>query len=533
MGCCGGRRDDDDLADVKAEQKWSYITLSDFKTSSCFAPFSYGILYITIFTSIAVYGVDSFTAINLLVFSRWSSQIKPKIPFTISKWIFAGCIILSFVLLAYRWIRAIRVIRSGGVAPSYLDPVAVRIQSTRMGSEGQGYRRFLVFAELTKSRKGADYVALFTYFNFEASLRVIFAEGPRQVINAMTLYSVMQLNLIPTGHNAAPADTSPVKQFFINIKVLAEKDRLQATILFAMLFTLVIWVVSILSLAVSVILYVVFLWHHIPTEDGTLKTYCRRKINRRLERIVKRKVNKALAKGLALQDRTRADLEPGLDGSKRQPTLPNLGYTGSSAASDISSMPGLSRQTTTTTLPPYSRAPPSVASFPLDRKPTLPDMKLDSGSFTSSTPAPQLDDTASLVNNAQAFGYNASTPYPTNGPPAWPERYGTPVSSMSDYRPPTAQAAQRPRTPLDPFARGSPAPENNFGRRPPFSPSMPDRSMTAPIPSATPDPSYRNFTRPWPAPVLQQGPRMQTPGPPRAGTAPPPQGGPFNPNFRY
>lgn len=60
-------------------------------------------------------------------------------------------------------------IRSGSVAQSYLDPIAVRIQSTRMGSEGQGYRRFLVFAELTKSKKGADYVALFTYFNFEGT----------------------------------------------------------------------------------------------------------------------------------------------------------------------------------------------------------------------------------------------------------------------------------------------------------------------------------------------------------------------------
>ncbi|EFW21882.1 hypothetical protein CPSG_02039 [Coccidioides posadasii str. Silveira] len=167
MGCCGDRHRDDDLIHVKAEQKWDYITLTDFRSTSCFTFLSYCILYLTIIKSFAVYGVDTFTAVNLLAFSRWASQIKPKIPFGISKWIFSGCIILSFVLLAYRWIRAIRVIKSGGVAQSYLDPIAVRVQSTRMGSEGQGFRRFLVFAELTKSKKGADYVALFTYFNFE------------------------------------------------------------------------------------------------------------------------------------------------------------------------------------------------------------------------------------------------------------------------------------------------------------------------------------------------------------------------------
>ena len=79
----------------------------------------------------------------------------------------SGCIILSYVLLGFRWWRAIRAMKSGVVAASYLDPLAVRVQSVRMGASGRGWRRFLVFAELTKGRKGAEYVALFTYFSFE------------------------------------------------------------------------------------------------------------------------------------------------------------------------------------------------------------------------------------------------------------------------------------------------------------------------------------------------------------------------------
>lgn len=119
--------------------------------------------------SIAVYGVDTFTAANLLFFNRWSGQVKPAIPFDISKWIFAGCILLSWILLVYRWIRAVRVIRSGVIAVNYLDPLAVVLQSVRTGRNGRGWRRFLVFAELTKGRKGAEYVALFTYFSFEGT----------------------------------------------------------------------------------------------------------------------------------------------------------------------------------------------------------------------------------------------------------------------------------------------------------------------------------------------------------------------------
>ena len=59
--------------------------------------------------------------------------------------------------------------RKGGVAQSYLDPLAVRLQSIRVGSHGRGWKRFLVFAELTKGKKGADYVALFSYFSFEGT----------------------------------------------------------------------------------------------------------------------------------------------------------------------------------------------------------------------------------------------------------------------------------------------------------------------------------------------------------------------------
>lgn len=119
--------------------------------------------------SSAVYGVDTFTAVNLLAFDKWSSSIEPGIPLSISKWIFSICIIASWVNLGFEYLRAYRVIRRGAVAESYLDSLAVRIQSTRMGQTGLGWRRFLVFAELTKSKKGAEYVALFTYFAFQCT----------------------------------------------------------------------------------------------------------------------------------------------------------------------------------------------------------------------------------------------------------------------------------------------------------------------------------------------------------------------------
>lgn len=64
-----------------------------------------------------------------------------------------------------RWVFAIRAMRSGSITESYLDSLAVRIESIRIGA--RPWRRFLVFTELTRSRKGVEYIALFVYFAFE------------------------------------------------------------------------------------------------------------------------------------------------------------------------------------------------------------------------------------------------------------------------------------------------------------------------------------------------------------------------------
>ena len=354
--------------------------------------------------SISVYAVDTFTAINLLAFDRWAGQIKPQIPLNISRWIFAGCIILSFILLVYRWWRAVRVMKQGGVAKSYLDPLAVRVQSIRWG-KGRGWKRFLVFAELTKSRKGADYVALFSYYSFEAWLRIIFAEGPRQVVNALTLYSVLRLKLVPEGAHKPSDGHSPIVQFFVNVGILADSNHLQAVILFGMLWTLVIWVISLLSLLISVILYLVFLWHHIPSEDGGLSGYCRKKINRRMERVVRVKVDKALKKENALRAReeARAAREGTLSDVKKHPTLPDLG--------DDASLPPLSRQTTMTTLPEYSSYPVTSnnSSEALPTLPTLPNITprptLPSRTATQETSWSSYRSDAPLMGNAAEMAY--------------------------------------------------------------------------------------------------------------------------------
>ncbi|KAJ5196187.1 hypothetical protein N7449_006666 [Penicillium cf. viridicatum] len=461
---CGGDRE---KGDVAMEEKWDYVNLDDFKSESCLTPFSYFFLWVLLFISIAVYGVDTFTAVNLLAFSRWSGRVEPAIPFNISRWIFAACIIASFILLAYRWIHAVRAIRSGSITRSFLDPLAVQIQSIRFGSRGRGYRRFLVFAELTKDRKAAEYVALYAYFSFQFWMNTIFADGPRQVLNAITLYSVMQMDLIPGGKNAAHDDgSSSAAQFFNNVKILAEDNTLQAVVLFGMLFTLVIWVLSVLKLLSAIVLYLIFLFHHIPAEDGTLSRYCRRKVGQRLKRIVHRKNNKALAKGLKLQN--RAPTQPSL-ATDSHPTLPSF------AEDKVPAVASLSRSTTQTTLPPYSR---STSTAPT-HNPTLPNLDFDAKPTLArtGTSSSAMSESASLTGNAAGMGY---TPLDGQKPT---------LPTLPPVPPLPANVPSRKATP---HSHATPAPYGNDGRNNPGPGyrNLTDSSDSRPYQSHAPAPDY-------------------------------------------
>lgn len=266
-------------------------------------------------------------------------------------------------------------------------------------------------------------------------MNTVFADGPRQVINAMTLYSVMQLDLIPGGKNAANDDgSSSIGQFFNNIKILADDSKLQAVVLFGMLFTLVIWVLSVLKLISAIILYLLFLFHHIPAEDGTLSRYCRRKVAKRLKRIVHRKNNKALAKGLKLQ--SRPPTAPSLLSSDSTPTLPSISTNKRPTL--------LSRTTTQTTLPPYSR---STSFTTLDQDPTLPGLAFDAKHPLSRTRtnSSAISESSSLAGNAAAMGYS---PLDSRQPAFHPVPPVPPIPT---------NIPQRMLTPHRPGSRASPA----------------------------------------------------------------------------
>lgn len=271
------------------------------------------------------------------------------------------------------------------------------------------------------------------------------------MVNAVTLWSVLQADLLPAGDKRD--DRSTIVQFLDNVKVLANQpNKLQVVILFSMLFTLVIWVITVICLAISIVLYLIFLWHYIPSEDGTLSNYCRRKIDSRVEAITAKKAQQALEKQEAkLRKHEMRDQKKGGGagasgfGPSSQPTLPQLGDDDDHDTKFPE--PTLNRMDSQATLPSYtSRLDTAVGSDRpgLSRQPTLPDLGAAMNTQGSSRLGPpRRADTftsaysdasygsgnAPLLGNASDMGY--SDPVRTGSPAYGSPAYGRPPLNRS------------------------------------------------------------------------------------------------------
>uniref|UniRef100_A0A060T5F3 ARAD1C11704p n=1 Tax=Blastobotrys adeninivorans TaxID=409370 RepID=A0A060T5F3_BLAAD len=266
------------------------MDLDQFRSSNCRYVSGYIFMYFTIILSIAVYVSDIYTALVLLAFDRWTSSIKPFVPFRISRWIFAACIILSIILLIYEFIVAVHTMRGKNVALNYANPISRNLYSI------YGYKYFCLFAKITKSRNKTEYLALFVYFTFKGWLRLVFADSPRQVLNALTLYSVLKI------------DTD----FVDAVQSLANNSLIEAVVVSFMAFSLLIWVINVLQFIIALMvtwpLYV-----HIDKEASGLEEYIFVRVNRRIAQLVDKHHKRGLVE---LKEANRR--------LKKQPTLPSF-----------------------------------------------------------------------------------------------------------------------------------------------------------------------------------------------------------------
>ncbi|KZT43041.1 hypothetical protein SISSUDRAFT_979067 [Sistotremastrum suecicum HHB10207 ss-3] len=304
--------------EVVPDHKFDFVDTRDFHSKSFGIRMRYLWVYILVVKSFLVYVSDIFTSVTMLTTHGWSNTIFQScpqtetngcvfIPFDVGKWLFVGCIIFSFLLLAYEARKAKKIIASRDISYAFTNVMAQSYYSLR------SYDHFCFFCHISDSTKKKDDFAFFIFFTFKGWKRLLLADGPRQSINALTLYSF---------YLAKKDDGS-----FWDFSKYSD-DLITSGLIISTLFTVLIFAGSLLMLIVAGICYIPLLCYI----QGNLKEYCCHKVDKRIAEIVKRKNKQRLAKAAALARKEAAGDFSHLKNKKGefianplpQPTLPNV-----------------------------------------------------------------------------------------------------------------------------------------------------------------------------------------------------------------
>jgi len=304
--------------EIVPDHKFDFVDTQEFNDNGCMMRIKYLWVYILVLKSFLVYVSDIFTAVTMLSTKSWTNQIFQNckdvrgcvaIPFTVGKWLFVSCILFSFVLLAYESRKAKKIILSRDISYAFTNIMANNYYSLR------SYNHFCFFDHIQQSTKKSDDFAFFIFFTFKSWKRLFFADGPRQVINALTLYAI---------YLARKDDTA----WYNFKKYFAGNNLITTGLTISTLFTVLIFAGSLLLLIIAAVAYIPLLCYI----KGNLKEYCCHKVDKRISEIIRRRNKERTAKAIALAKKEAMGDFSHLKNKKGefihqplpQPTLPNI-----------------------------------------------------------------------------------------------------------------------------------------------------------------------------------------------------------------
>lgn len=146
---------------VVQDHKFDFVDIDEFYERSFARKFKYCLVFVVVLKTILVYIADLWTAGILLIFDKWGSSVKPKIPIYISKWIFVGAILMSFIILLWDIKKAKPIVASRDISYTFTSLVATRYYTLR------SYTHYCFFCQIQESTKLVDDVAFFVFFSFK------------------------------------------------------------------------------------------------------------------------------------------------------------------------------------------------------------------------------------------------------------------------------------------------------------------------------------------------------------------------------
>ncbi|KAF8934521.1 hypothetical protein BGZ58_005643 [Dissophora ornata] len=324
------------------DHKFDFIDVEDYVDNSAYRKFKYSLVFAIVIKGILIYCADLWTGVNLLVSKNWATNLgvvdgqirygEITISFEIYKWVFAACIILSFILLAWDIKKAVAIIQSRDISYAFTSMIAYRYYAIK------SFAHFCLFERIHNSKKTMDEVAFFCFFTFRGWKRLMFADGPRQLINGIILITVLRANQNMYGFAFWTYPFQPMTRVTLGL----------------MCFTLSLWVISILLMLVAVFLYIPL----VIQIQGNLKEFCCHKIDKRIDEIVKKK-----AKQRAQESAKNQKTGKGGETPRQKPTLPNIGLFDEGGRNSPTNTPRLAAQS------PYMGSPALRKAMPAPNDP--------------------------------------------------------------------------------------------------------------------------------------------------------------------
>lgn len=242
-------KDDDDCW-LKLQNSKTFDSLDltlfrtrDKKTIFCYVVFIWGLSILKIIMLMS----DVYTCIKLLVFNTWSNEyIQPYVPFKISKWLFSVCIIISILLVLWDIIYGYQMYKRNIISLSYINVWSRNINCLRQ------YEIYCLFDKITPSGFNQKLIFL-AFFELKNCSRLLFADTPRQIINGLTLWSVLLIKNNTNHKNLKDFDS--LTGIFNKFHWIFQNCYEEAVLLMFMLLSFLIWLIFILKFLVGLIAY--------------------------------------------------------------------------------------------------------------------------------------------------------------------------------------------------------------------------------------------------------------------------------------
>ncbi|KAG0209096.1 hypothetical protein BGX33_005838 [Mortierella sp. NVP41] len=325
--------------EVVPSHKFEFLNIVDFHSNSTWARLRYTWVWIMFFKAIMVLCGDIWTCTILIISGAWTSEIKPTIEISIARWIFTGCILLSFLLLAADFRKANKVIKSEDISYAVSNPIVSGFYCL------QKYDYFCFIERIRNSSKLHDKLSFFVFFQLKGWKHLV-VQAPRAVINIMTLIAFMKAIGFDLDH------LDDVAQILPSLK---PADKFTFCV---MVFTSLMFIFSGLATLVAIGLWIPL----VAKVQGNLKEYVCHKMDKRIDNIIKE-----TTKERARRNRRQQELED----KQYHESVSRGGGNGNGNGNNGGGGGGRGRGTGGSR---STKAPSLGGSTPRRPKPTLPDI---------------------------------------------------------------------------------------------------------------------------------------------------------------